>query len=66
MLCLTVKKGEKVLFYLQTEHGEKLLGSVAAEKSQRIHFDFGPEVRILRAKADEKRRGELDQPTGAK
>jgi hypothetical protein len=62
-LCLTVKKDEKVLFYITTEHGEKLLGSIAAEKSQRLYFEFGPEVRILREKADMKR---LEQPMGAK
>lgn len=55
---LTIGKGEKVLFYLRTEHGEKLLGGIIATEKQRIAFDFGQEVHVMREKADAKRKAE--------
>lgn len=61
MLMLTIGRGEKVLFYLRTEHGEKLLGGIIATEKQRIAFDFGQEIHVMRAKADEKRKAETIQ-----
>lgn len=56
MLILTVDKGEKVLFYLRTEHGEKLLGGITAKRKTQVGFDFGQEIHVMREKADDKRK----------
>ena len=58
-LVLCVKKGERVNLYMQTPHGLKRLGAVKSMGRERLAFEFGEEVRIVREKVDQHAKGEL-------
>jgi sRNA-binding carbon storage regulator CsrA len=62
MLVLARRVDGRINLHLQTEHGEKLLGTVMVVSvhgpTVRLGFEFGPEVRIAREELDDRPRVE--------